>query len=558
MGHRRAVAAWVLGTLGLAACGGGGGGGGAPSDANWYYHFICNDDSECLSTNFAGAPEGTSNQGPGQGGEANCNSLLQFGTNFWNIPPAVQWCDHIATIPPAITVSGFAPASGAPGSTVTLTGTGFPSSSSGVTVTFGAVPAAIVSISSTQLVVTVPAVGNSSYTIAVATERRSATAPGTYTVAIPNPLGSTPVRKIAPGVNHVCAILGDDTVKCYGSNAAGQLGNGSTASTSNAVTVTGVANAIDVASGNSFSCAVVGAAPGQASGSVVCWGLGTSGQLGNNSNSSSSTAVAAGSMTTAIEVSARADHACALLSAGQVMCWGRGTEGQLGNNQTASSPVPVAVSGLGPDNYDVVDGQGEAASTKAFQVSAGGAHTCARVSTSSNSAGLGVKCWGATNRGELGNGAPFCQTGTICDPKNPTPVPKRVSNLTTAAHLAVGGHHSCVVLTTGGARCWGQGDQGQLGNANEVHSNVPVTVSGIAGATHASAGDEFSCASVSGALKCWGANGAGQLGDGGTTRTSTPVAATAIAADAYAPETLKGGDLETCLKRTDETAFCFP
>lgn len=240
------------------------------------------------------------------------------------------------------------------------------------------------------------------------------------------------------------------------------------------------------------------------------------------------------------------------------MCWGEGTSGQLGHGATASSAVPVAVLGTGADDYDVVNAQGQPASTKAFQVSAGSAHTCARVSTSSGSAGLGVKCWGATNHGELGNGATLCQAQTICDPKGPNPVPQRVSSLTNAADLAAGGNHTCVVLTTGGARCWGLGDQGQLGNGALLRSSTPVVVSGLSGATKASAGNVFSCASAGGALKCWGGNDAGQLGNGTTTSSPTPVTVTAISAGAFAPETLRGGDLETCMRRTDGTAFCFP
>ena len=82
---------WALAALFLAACGGGG---GTPAEPNWYYHFICNGDSECLSTNFASAPYGTSSQGPGQGGQSGCNGLMTFGNINWNIPPAQQWCDN--------------------------------------------------------------------------------------------------------------------------------------------------------------------------------------------------------------------------------------------------------------------------------------------------------------------------------------------------------------------------------------------------------------------------------------------------------------------------------
>jgi len=99
---------------------------------------------------------------------------------------------------------------------------------------------------------------------------------------------------------------------------------------------------------------------------------------------------------------------------------------------------------------------------------------------------------------------------------------------------------------------------GQLGNGSSVHSSTPVLVSGISGATAASAGSEFSCVSSSGALKCWGRNNNGQLGNGTTSNSSTPVTTTAVAAGNYDPTTLMGGNQETCMKLADNTAFCFP
>jgi alpha-tubulin suppressor-like RCC1 family protein len=554
---------WVLVAvcgLVVSACGSAGGGSGDPV---FYYHFICNGDPDCLQTNFASASSGTSDQGPGVGGQSGCNSLLEFGNRFWGIPPAQQWCDNspTATTPPggvAPSIASFSPSSGAPGTSVTITGSNFPVSVSAITAKVGGVAAAITSVSSTQLVITIPPLGNSAYLISVVTTGGTATSTQSFTVIVPNPLGNESIKRIASGADHACAIVADDSVKCWGGNQSGQLGDGTTAGTTAAVAVSGIANAIDIAAGSSFSCAVVGATPGATTGSVMCWGNGTSGQLGNNSNSSSSMPVAVSSLSTTTQISARAGHACALLSSGQVMCWGEGTSGQLGDGSISDSAVPVAVQGTGPDNYAIVNALGEPASTKAFQVSAGNTHTCARVSTSSGSAGLGVKCWGATNHGELGNGAAFCPANTICDPKPPNPFPQRVSSLTNAAQLAAGGNHTCVVLTTGGARCWGQGDQGQLGNGAVSRSSTPVTVAGVSGASNASAGNVFSCVSASGALKCWGANGSGQLGNGTTTNSPTPVTVTAISAGAYDPVTLTGGDLETCMKRSDGTAFCFP
>ena len=109
---------WVIAAVVLSGCGGGG---GAAAEPNWYYHFVCNGDSECLSTNFAGAAYGTSNQGPGAGGQSGCNSLLTFGNINWNIPPAQQWCDNSPGFAPPTVTLAVAPTPIDLGQSATLT-----------------------------------------------------------------------------------------------------------------------------------------------------------------------------------------------------------------------------------------------------------------------------------------------------------------------------------------------------------------------------------------------------------------------------------------------------
>lgn len=88
----------------LAACGAAPGGG-----TDWYYHWSCNGDSECLSLNPTGEASGT--VGPESGGQAGCNSLMTFGSKFFNIPPATQSCDTSPNAPPpTITSLTIAPA----------------------------------------------------------------------------------------------------------------------------------------------------------------------------------------------------------------------------------------------------------------------------------------------------------------------------------------------------------------------------------------------------------------------------------------------------------------
>jgi alpha-tubulin suppressor-like RCC1 family protein len=539
------------------ATGCGGDAGGAGGD--WYYHFDCHGDPECLGLNPlpAGTPSGTLNEGPREG---DCRQLQQFSSRFWNMPPATDSCDHSPS-PPAgpPSIAGFTPDSGAPGTPITITGASFPVGGAGLTVLIGGLPATVTGATTTRLVVLVPALGNTTSFITVTTPAGTAVSTVPFTVVVPNPLGTATIKAIARGVDHACAVLADGTARCWGGNASGQLGDGTTTASTPAVAVRGIANAIDVAAGDAFSCAVVEAVAGDGMGAVRCWGKGTSGQLGDGASASAPAPVAVAGVTSATQLSARGAHACALLARnGGIVCWGDGAQGQLGQGALAGSPTPVAVQRIGADDYAIVDAQGEPASVRAFQVSAGVAHTCARVSTSAGSAGLGVRCWGATNLGELGNGAPLCQAGVICDPKAPNPVPQRVTGVSSAAHLAAGGHHTCVALVSGVVRCWGAGDQGQLGNGGSTRSSTPVGVAGIIGASHASAGTAFSCASVGGALRCWGANGSGQLGNSTRADAATPVAATAVAAGSYDPQTLAGGDQATCLRRTDGTGYCFP
>ena len=127
----------------------------------------------------------------------------------------------------------------------------------------------------------------------------------------------------------------------------------------------------------------------------------------------------------------------------------------------------------------------------------------------------GVKCWGYNNVGELGNGT-----------TTNSPVPVDVSGLTSAAiAIDVGDYHTCVVLDTGGIMCWGWNPDGQLGDGTDDDRHTAVGVTGLsAGAAAIGCGGNHSCAVLgSGALKCWGLNTFGQLGNGGSGESHVPV-----------------------------------
>lgn len=153
--------------------------------------------------------------------------------------------------------------------------------------------------------------------------------------------GLTNAIDISAGQWGTCAVISDATVKCWGDNTRGALGNGSASANSQVpVTVSGVSGAASVGVGWSFACARL------TSGSVRCWGSNVAGQLGNGTTTDSNVAVAVIGLTDATSLSVATSHACVTRNAGTAACWGTNGSSQLGNGTRVSSSVFTAVSGL--------------------------------------------------------------------------------------------------------------------------------------------------------------------------------------------------------------------
>ncbi|MFN8623433.1 MAG: hypothetical protein U0869_22065 [Chloroflexota bacterium] len=211
-----------------------------------------------------------------------------------------------------------------------------------------------------------------------------------------------------------------------------------------------------------------------ADGAVWCW------------TGATVTPARVGGLEPAVAIAVSADHACAQVQDGSVWCWGNNDAGQLGDGTTTSSAVPVRVIGLDATEPTTITGRDELPDAPRV-LGAGDGLTCVLRGLASDAprAATSAWCWGANNRGQLGDGTTDRRSG-----------PVQVVGLDRTdglASLGVGGSAACLVTvepiswsgvdpTVGGAlsdqglRCWGANDRGQLGVGDRNDRSTPTLV----------------------------------------------------------------------------------
>ena len=381
------------------------------------------------------------------------------------------------------------------------------------------------------------------------------------------------VEKISSGGGHTCAVSIEDGVVCWGQGDSGQLGDGKSLDSpfpvdvvDGADTTISLSRIKGVSSGEAHTCAL------SEEGGVFCWGKGRLGQLGNNKVVDSPIPVTVSDfesgeiieLSGVLQISAGGSHTCALKEGGSVLCWGSGQTGQLGDNKAVDSPTPVAVVTVDEDNNNK-----EIELNGIFQVSAGNFHTCALKE------GGGVLCWGSGRAGQLGdNKAVDSLTPVAVVTTDATDVTtNKEVELSRVIQLSLGNAHTCALKDNGSVLCWGSGQAGQLGDNKSIGSRVPVTVVTaseansseiveLRGITQISVGNDHSCALLGGAIDtddegigrvfCWGDGSRGQLGYPLTSSSlMSSMAFVVLREDTEEPplnyiKEISAGDLHTC------------
>jgi len=271
---------------------------------------------------------------------------------------------------------------------------------------------------------------------------------------------------VSAGVGHTCAILNDDTLKCWGANTSGQLGYGNyvalNAPSASPVTFENGRTVRAVSAGIAHTCVILD------DNTVHCWGNNADGQLGlennTNVNAPSANAVYLGADLTATQISSRGDHSCAILNDGSAKCWGNNRTGQLGqNNDNSTLPTIGAFADQMGNNLPAIylgDGRTALAITTSNLAQAGTSYfgnTCVILDDYT------VKCWGANALYQLGRG--IGGTSSIGD--NPAEMaailPISLGTGLNAQQISLGAQHVCAVLGSYTIKCWGWAGRGQLG-----------------------------------------------------------------------------------------------
>jgi alpha-tubulin suppressor-like RCC1 family protein len=272
---------------------------------------------------------------------------------------------------------------------------------------------------------------------------------------------TTAAVSVAAGRTHTCAITDDGKVRCWGSNASGQLSRATTgvdavAASRLPLLIPGLGgNAAVLGAGGDHTCAA------RVPGTPRCWGANAQGQLGNGAASATGTALdVQGLSGSVVALAAGSTHSCAILDTGNLFCWGSNTLGELGTGTASTAPSLVAVPATSLTGRDYT------------ALSLGDRFTCALAPLRVQQVGT-AECWGQNTHGELGQDS----TAVV---SSAAPLEVRTIGLFDFVAIGSGDNHTCAIDGSDRIRCWGVNADGQLGNGiPSAQEDVPARVIGF-------------------------------------------------------------------------------
>ena len=310
-----------------------------------------------------------------------------------------------------------------------------------------------------------------------------------------------------------------------------------------------------VSAGAEHSCAL------DNTGRAYCWGETDGRRLGTTDASGARRPAVVETPQRFRAISAGDSESCALTEAGATVCWGGAAPGlpphSVGGDMKFRSLMirgnacGVDSSGAGfcwGENDAGQLGIGDSGTTASAPQMVGGAPRWLDIQPGENHAcGLtfqnGARCWGYGVDGQLGNNRGRSNFNPVA-----------VSGDMRFAHIAVGTGHACATTAAGRTYCWGVGGTGALGTGRFANARQPEAVAGGHAFTALAAGRGFTCGLTSrGQAFCWGANALGQLGNGGTDSSATPVPVRGN----LAFRSISAGRDHACAVTNDSVIYCW-
>lgn len=358
---------------------------------------------------------------------------------------------------------------------------------------------------------------------------------GCSSTTSPDP--GVPFVAVTTGRLHSCALTARHEAYCWGRNAYGALGDGTTRDSSAPVRVAGAFDFEAITAGFDYTCGIA------TNGAAYCWGANFNGELGDGTTTNRADPVAVTGGLAFRSLSAGESHTCGVTTGGTSYCWGAPLGPAPGGGVLPNLLRPTALSGPGftavSSGYEIacavtvggtqycwglyppgVDFTDSTVPSTAVPAPVGGGVTLRSISAGHKHAcGLApdgrAYCWGQNQTGQVGDsGSSYAN--------DPVAVAGAHTFASVSAHSP---SHSCGVTDSRSAFCWGANHLGQLGNGSDSTSLVPKQVAGALAFTDVTTGFNHTCGlTAEGDIYCWGYGGFGQLGSGTFTDTRQPQA----------------------------------